>query len=404
MDETARGSPRSFWQLDPTVHFLNHGSFGACPRAVLEAQQQIRDEMEFEPVRFFVRELEERLDAARAELARFIGAEVEGLAFVPNATAGVNAVLRSLDLAPGDELLTTDQAYGACRNALAFVASRSGARVVTAKVPFPIRGPEEAVSAVVECVTPRTRLALLDHVTSPTAVVMPIRSWVSALEQRGIDTLVDGAHAPGMLALDVRAAGAAYYAGNCHKWLCAPKGAGFLYVRADRRSAIHPLSISHGANLPRTDRSRYQLEFDWTGTDDPSAYLCVPEAIRLMGSLLPGGWPELMARNHAMAVRGRDVLCRALGLEPPVPEQMLGSMASLPVKDGAPEGLTSGLYADPLQVEMLEKFSLEVPFVPWPAPPKRLVRISAQFYNDLGEYELLGSALRQALGTSQAWR
>jgi isopenicillin-N epimerase len=404
MYDSASGAAPSLWRLDPAVHFLNHGSFGACPRPVLEAQQRIQREMEYEPVHFFVRQLEGRLDAARSELARFIRADSAGLAFVPNATAGVNAVLRSLDFAPGDELLTTNQGYGACRNALSYVASRAGARVVVAELPFPIRDSDEAFSAVIKRVTSRTRLALLDHVTSPTALVMPIGEWVSALEKLGIDSLVDGAHAPGMLDLNVDSLGAAYYAGNCHKWVCAPKGAGFLYVRADRRSGIHPLSISHGATSPRTDRSRYHLEFDWSGTDDPSPYLCVPDAIQFMGSLLPGGWPELMARNHALAIAGRDVLCEALELPPPAPDQMLGSMASLSIKNGLPEPPSSSLYGDPVQLQILEKFHLEVPLVPWPAPPQRLVRISAQIYNRLDQYRLLASCLRQLLGTSQAWR
>jgi len=192
------------WALDPRIVFLNHGSFGATPRPVLEVQDRLRAQMESEPVRFFTRDLEPLLDAARAALAAFIGATAEDVAFVPNATAGANAVLRSLPLVPGDEILVTDHAYGACRNAVDFVAARTGAHVVVARVPFPLGSPDEVVDVVLGHVTSRIRLALLDHVTSGTALVMPIERLVAALAERGVDTLVDGAHAPGMVALEAR--------------------------------------------------------------------------------------------------------------------------------------------------------------------------------------------------------
>ncbi|HEY3243486.1 MAG TPA: aminotransferase class V-fold PLP-dependent enzyme, partial [Phycisphaerae bacterium] len=371
---------RQLWSLDPAVTFLNHGSFGACPLAVLEAQRRFRDQMERQPLRFFVRELEPLLDAARTELAGFIGAQPQDVAFVPNATAGVNAVLRSLAFAPGDELLTTDHEYNACRNVLNFVAERCSAEVIVAAVPFPLDSPEQTVAAIMQHVSPRTRLALLDHVTSQTGLVLPIAELVGRLAERGVDTLVDGAHAPGMVPLDVKEIGAAYYTGNCHKWLCVPKGAGFLHVRREKQGMIRPVSISHGANSPRTDRSRFLLEFDWTGTDDPSPYLCIPEALHFMGGLLPGGWPALMAHNRRLALAARHTLCDALGVPPPCPKEMIGALASVPLPDGSPEPPRSPLYLDPLQDALLERYSVEVPIIPWPAPPKRLIRISAQMY------------------------
>jgi isopenicillin-N epimerase len=276
------------------------------------------------------------------------------------------------------------------------MAARSGARIVVAEVPFPVRGTGDVVERVLARVTGKTRLLLVDHVTSPTALVLPVEQIVRTLAARGVDTLVDGAHAPGMLPLDLGALDAAYYTGNLHKWVCAPKGCAFLSVRADRRDQVRPLSISHGANSSREDRSRYLLEFDWTGTFDPSAWLSVPTALEFMGSLLLGGWTDLMARNHALALAARDVLASELGIGPPAPDEMIGSMATLPLPDGTATRAAS-LYGDALQDELLERDGIEVPVVPWPRPPKRLIRVSAQAYNDLAEYERLADALRRRL-------
>jgi len=377
------------WALDPDILHLNHGSFGACPRPVLQCQSSWRERLERDPMSFFIREAEAALDAAREETAAFIGASPAGLAFVPNATTGVNTVLRSLTFEAGDEILVTDHEYNACRNAVDFV----GARVVVCPIPFPISGPDEIITSLLDRVTSRTRLALIDHITSPTALVMPVERLVAELRERGVDTLIDGAHGPGMLPLELDTLGAAYYTGNCHKWLCAPKGAGFLYVRADRRDRIRPLAISHGANSPRTDRSRFHLEFDWTGTIDLSPYLCIPEAIRVLGSQLPGGWPALREHNHHLAVRGRRILCEALSLTPPCPEEMLGSMAALIL--GRPE--EGGVYDDPLEKRLYHDWRILIPVIRWPTPRLRLVRISSQLYNRPDQYETLAGVLRQEL-------
>ena len=384
------------WPLDRGVIFLNHGSFGACPTEVLRHQAALRAEMEAEPVRFLSRELDDRLDAARRALAAFVGADADDLAFVANATSGVNAVLRSLAFSPGDELLTTDHAYNACKNALEYVAGRTGARVVVAKIPFPVASPGEVVDAVMAKVTPRTRLALLDHVTSPTALVLPIERLIAELSARGVEVLVDGAHAPGMVPLDLRTLGATYYSGNCHKWICAPKGSAFLWVRRDRHADIHPLTISHGANAVRPGRSRFRLEFDWTGTSDPTAWLTVPKAIDYVGSLVPGGWPALMARNRALALEARRLLCAAAGTPPPCPDEMIGSLASVLL----PDGLTTEVMwrqPDPIQRRLFDGWGIEVPIMSWPAAPRRLIRVSAQLYNTRDHYTRLAEALAKEL-------
>jgi len=386
------------WPLDPKITFLNHGSFGSCPRTVLEFQQGLRDRLEREPVKFLVRDLEGLLDEARAALARFVGAQADNLVFTANATSGVNTIVRSLSFAPGDELLVTDHEYNACRNAMDFAAGRAGATVVVVAIPFPIESAEQIVQSILGRVTPRTRLALIDHVTSPTGMVLPIARLVRELAARGVDTLVDGAHAPGMVPLDLSALGAAYYTGNCHKWLCAPKGAGFLHVRPDRQELIHPLSISHGFNSRRTDRSRFLLEFGWTGTADPTACLTVPEALRFMGGLLPCGWPEIMAQNRALALAAQKILCQTLRIGAPCPADCIGSMAAVPVPDNSPaERPVAPLFMDPLQDALWAGHCIEVPVNPWPAFPKRLLRISAQLYNSPAQYQLLADALKKNL-------
>jgi isopenicillin-N epimerase len=383
------------WALDPAIVFLNHGSFGACPRAVLEQQSQLRTRMESEPVRFLSQELQPLLDASRNRLAQLLNTAAENLVFVPNATTGVNAVVRSLDFQAGDEILTTNQDYNACRNALRAAAERAGAKVVVAPIPFPLRTEAEVVEAVMRYATHKTRLAMIDHVTSPTAVVNPIAKIVRALEERGIDTLVDGAHAPGMLPLDLNALHPAYYTGNCHKWLCAPKGAGFLYVRPDRQERIQPTTISHGFNTPRPGRSALHTRFDWVGTIDPTPWLCVGNAIDWLTALLPGGFKELMNRNRTLAIEARRILCESLGVEPPCPEEMLGSMASIPLPVSSPALSVTENRIDPLQTKLFNEYAIEVPVARWGDPEQRCLRICAHGYNSRDQYLYLAEALQE---------
>jgi isopenicillin-N epimerase len=389
------------WTLDPEIIYLNHGSYGACPRTVLAAQQALRDQLEREPARFFNREAPLLLLAALKELSEFVSAPIAGLAFVPNVTTAINSVLRSIPLAAGSELLVTDHEYNATRNILEYVAAERGCRVVVAQIPFPIAGPEAVLEAVLARVTDRTRLAVLDHVTSQTALVFPIAELVRELEGRGVDVLVDGAHAPGMVDVDIAALAPAYYAANCHKWICAPKGVGFLWTREDRRREVRPAVISHGANAPVTPDRRYGIEFFWTGTDDCTPALAVPAALRFLEQLLPGGVAALRARNRELALAGRRVVADALGVDLPAPDTMIGAMASLPVRDlrSFPEAKAmSALELDPLHDRLFRDHRIEVPVLTCPAHPDRLLRISAQAYNSLDDYERLAQALRQLVG------
>lgn len=394
------------WRLDPTVAYLNHGSFGACPEPVLAAQREWRDRLEREPVTFLERELEDHLAEARAAVGRFLGADPDGLAFVTNATAGLNAVLGSLPFEPGDEVLTTDHEYNAALTTIQAAARRTGARPVIAAVPFPIGDPDDAVAAVLGAVTPRTRLVVISHVTSSTGLVLPVDRIVRALAEEGVDTLVDGAHAPGVVPLELNALRAAYYTGNGHKWLCGPKGSAFLWVRADRRELIHPAIVSHGANDPRAKPPRFRLEFDWTGTPDPTAALALPAAIDWMARQVHGGWAEIMRANRDLAITARDRVAGALGVEAPAPDAMLGSMAAVPVP-----GLTTDGEAAAFHEALFRDHLVEVPVGGWPARGARprpddtprfvLLRVSAQRYNDEGDIDRLVKALEARRDTQR---
>jgi len=380
------------WSIDPSVTFLNHGSFGATPREIQDAQSELRAHLEENAMQFFLRDLESLLDESRAALAAFVSARPRDLAFVPNATTGVNAVVRSLKFSAGDELLTTDHTYNACKNALEFVAAPAGARVTIAHVPFPLSSEDEVVSAIAEKITPRTRLLLIDHVTSPTGLVFPLARIAKEASARGVDVLVDGAHAPGMIdvSLDALAPHVAYYTANCHKWLCAPKGSAFLWVREDKQNEVRPTVISHGANARREDRSRFLMEFDWTGTIDPTPALLVGASIDFLKKLDP----NFQKTNRALALEARKILCDALSVAPPAPESMIGSLAAVQIPDGKPPTRKLPFFiADELQQDLFDAHKIEVPIFAWPAPPKRLVRVSAHLYNAREEYEKLARAL-----------
>jgi isopenicillin-N epimerase len=367
------------WALAADVVHLNHGSYGGCPRAVIAAANGWRARLEAAPMRFMILDWQAELDRARAVLAAFLRAPVDQLVFMPNATNGVATALAAARIEAGDELLTTDHAYRACKNQLVGLAVARGARVTIAELPVPF-DPDAAVAAIARAVTPRTRLALLDHVTSPTAFVLPIARMLPHL--RGVQVLVDGAHAPGQLDLDVGAllaAGVTWYAGNNHKWLCAPKGSGFLVTT----TAVRPLVTSHGASPEYGPPNRLHAELDWMGTYDPAPHFAVPSAIQTIADL-GGGWPAVRAHNHALALELR----RRLGGTALAPDDSIGSMAAFAV--ALPPGETRASIE-----RALLSTGWEVPIIE--TPRGILVRVSAHLYNQATEGDALAAKLH-ALG------
>lgn len=374
------------WLLDPDVTHLNHGSFGATPIRVLEEQNEWRRRLESNPVRFFDEEYGPALSDARHRLVDFLGGSEAGTAFVPNATTGVNALLQSLDLGPDDEIVVTNHDYNACRSAAERVCHKVGAKIVEVPVPFPPGSPRLIVEQVMMAINERTRLVMIDHVTSPTALIFPIEAVVAALEP-DIPVLIDGAHAAGMLDLDVGAIGASFYVGNLHKWVCAPKGAGFVSVGENWVDRVEPTTVSHGWSMPDPGSSRLQSLFDWTGTDDPSARLSVPAAIDTMGNAHPDGWEGVRSANHTLAVEGRRILVDTLGLAPGIDEDRVGSMAAIEL----PGEAESGVMIDELSSRLRHNHAIEVPVFAWQG--RRILRISAQRYNRLDDYRRLVDAL-----------
>jgi len=369
---------RHHWNLRDDIIFLNHGSYGATPKAVLVEQQRWQDLMEENPVNFMRRVLPEALEKARADLARFLRADPADLGFVENATGGVNAVLRSLDFAKGDEILVTSHGYNAVKQTVHFIEEKTGAAIEIAEVPFPLEGPDSIVAAVKAKLSDRTRLVILDHITSPTATIQPLKELIAACKSERRLVLVDGAHAPGMLDLDVPAIGTDFYTGNCHKWLCAPKGCAFLWVAPDRQAGIHPTTISHPF------RKGFAEEFSWTGTRDASAWLSVGATIAFFDSI--GGLPAIRAYYRGLATEAAEMLADAWGTGIGTPAPLRGSMATIRLPDRFRD-----VPAQTILDELWEKHRIEVPVHHFGGNP--WVRISAAPYNHIQEYEILRDAV-----------
>lgn len=376
---------RDLFLLRDDVVFLNHGSFGACPGPVFAEYQRLQRELEAEPVDFLStrRTLPARLAAARAELAAYLGADRDELVFVANATTALNVAARSLDLEPGDEVLATDHEYGAMDRMWRFLCGKAGARYVRRELPLPLHDPDAVVEAVWAGVTARTKVLFLSQITSPSGVVLPVAPLVARARDRGILTMIDGAHAPGQIPCDLHALGCDIWAGNCHKWLLAPKGAAALYVRREVQERIEPLVVSWGWQSDHPGPSRFIDEQEWTGTRDPSAFLAVPAALAF---LREHDWPAVRARCHALLLEGRQALLELTGLPALCPpEPWLAQMCAVP--------LPEGIDGEALHRRLREEYRVEVPVTTFAGRP--WLRFSVQGYNTREDIGRLVEAVRE---------
>jgi isopenicillin-N epimerase len=385
--------PLEAFALDPSVLHLNHGSFGAAPRAALAAQAEARTALEAATMRFMVRDWPGLIDAARARVASLVGGDPEDMVMIPNPTAGVASIANSIAWEPGDRVIVTDHGYRACRNAMLRLVETRGIEIVTVTIPLPVRSSLEVVDRLVGAIAaePRCRLALIDHITSPTALVLDLAALASRLatEAPHVRLIADCAHSPGQVELDLAAlgrAGTAYAVAALHKWTCAPKGSSLLWARRDYRDDLRPLITSHGETPGVGSANRFHARFDWSGTHDPTAYLATPAAINDLAER-GGGWPAIRARNHALVLAARDLLLERLGggAVPLAPDAMHGSMAAIPV------ALPGGAEPLAVQAQLLDD-GIELPIAGLPGHGT-FIRISAHVYNRLADYDQLADAL-----------
>ena len=369
----------SYFLVSPDITFLNHGSFGACPRPVFEEYQKWQLELERQPVEFLGRRFDDFLRAARGPLAAYVNCDADDLVYVPNATTGLNIVARSLKLNPGDEIVTTDHEYGALNRTWEFLCQKNGAVYKRVPIPVPVTTREDFVERVWSAVTPRTRVLFLSHITSPTALLFPLQDLVRRARKREMISIIDGAHTVGQIPLDLRALDADVYSSNCHKWLCAPKGSAFLYVRREMQNQIEPLVVSWGWRPEKFTGTPFVMEQEWQGTRDIAAYLATPRAIQF---LQENDWVNVRAECHALAMYAQEKICAQFGLEPLSLPEWFAQMVTIPLPPCSRENVKTRLY---------DEFRIEVPVIEW--NERQFVRVSLQAYNTRADVDALANAL-----------
>ena len=378
---------RSLFQLNPEITFLNHGSFGATPKPVFEVYKSWLDRLENQPVLFLGREMPELLYTARAELGLYLNAGAKDLAFIPNSTYGVNIVARSVKLGPGDQILTSDHEYGACDNCWEFICKKTGASYIHQSITLPIQSDQFIVDEFWRGVGPQTKVIYLSMITSPTAVRMPVEKICELAREQGILSIIDAAHAPGQILVDLQSLGADIVFGNCHKWMLGPKGSAFLYVRPEIQEIIEPLVVSWGyRTTPETTTgSRFIDILQWTGTNDNAAYLGIPSAIQFMQDY---DWSSVRLESNRLLRIAIKEICNKFDLKPlyPLESHFFAQMGIAPIPDVNLEKLKMRLY---------NEYKVEVPIIQW--QDKQFVRISVQGYNTIGDIEVLIGGLTELI-------
>lgn len=383
------------WNHDKNIVFLNHGSFGSCPAEIMKKQTHIKLHTERDPIHALVSEFEPLYLENKNALASFVRCNPNDLVLMRNTTAGMNTIMNSFVFNEGDEFVTHSHAYGACVNVLKYYAEKYKCKLTIAEIPFPLSNEEEITSAILKEITPRTKLVLLDHVTSATGIIFPVEKLTKELEAKGIEVIIDGAHAPGMIDLSIEALGASYYIGNGHKWICSPRGSALMYVRKDKQSKIRPLQISHFHDLYKGTDAHWSAQFIWPGTDDYSSYLLIKDSIQYMGAIL-GTWDDLREHNRTLCLEARKLICDKLNIEIPTPDSMIGHLASIPVQNNPETPSKFFNMTTPLKQRLMDEYKIQVPVFYFDKNnPKLLLRISVQAYNSMEQYEYLGESVKR---------
>ncbi len=384
------------WSLNQEIVYLNHGSFGATPSKVLQKQNQLQLEMEAEAVQFFIDKLPNLINESKLALANFVGTNTNNIVFTPNTTTGVNTILHSIVGKPGDAWLTTNHAYGACANAFKHFAKNQQCTVVTANIDYPIINEDAIIEAIEKSITPKTTIALIDFVTSASAIILPIKKIINLLQSKGIQVIIDAAHAPGMVDFNIDELQPDYFIANCHKWICSPKGSAFIYVAPQHQANIHPLVISHYNDMAPNTAAHWSNQFMWDGTHDYSAYICIKDALETMPTFINDGWENIKKQNHELVWQAAAKIANKLQVNLPAPKEMIGSICNIPMPNG--EAPLQKFHSNvALKDKLFRLYNIEVPVFMFPNAPTQWLRISAQLYNSMEQYDYLLECLKEEL-------
>lgn len=387
---------RELFTIEEGFLALNHGSFGACPKEVMRHYYSLCERLESLTTRFYCLEMKPQITESLTRLARFVNTSADNLVFVRNATTAANSVMNSIPWQKGDEIVTTDPIYLACRNMLNYYSETKGVVIRSTTLPFPVENDDQVVSEVMKLVNKRTKLAFIDHIASETAVIMPVEKLINELRKEKVPVFIDGAHAPGMLPLDLENLSPDYYTGNCHKWLCAPKGSAFLYVKPEMQESIVPSVISLFFRRGDSPGERFFNSFFWTGTaNDSLSCCCVKKAIDYLDEAVEGGWQGIRERNGILVRKGRDIIKEILKYDEHTPDSMTGSIVSFRMNSQTDKDKITGM--DRLALRLLQEYKMEVFIAPLYPTNERVFRISAHIYNKESDYVKLAESLKKIL-------